>query len=310
MSVLLDLLIHFLEYVKSIPNLYFYVGNISPFVIVFIYGLLLFTVAFFNRRQVKKYFRKVNQKNLLEEIPVTELPKEKTIEIRIDSKSKATPTLLGKNNPAIVKYKKNSNKPNRIVNPLREEEIVGAIDQILTNLKRLKLSNNEDYQEIIPVKNLVIDSQNLYYRLFDMDEKLFLNEHDRLLQAHIFMIAITGFELLHRLGANIDKPLLLETLDVEMNIKDKYLMVALQSDKIMESNIIDFVIDENLKEILIQGKELYTKAQLALHRMLANKNFNDSIKEHLVIRTELIKWCGKFIECDNTLKTKKKNLRK
>ena len=154
LAVLLDSLISFLEYVKSIPGLYFYVGNIKPITILGIYAIMLYLTSIFNKWQIK-HLKEAFSKAELDKIPVTQLPKEKTIEIRIDSKSKATPTLIGKETLVPKKEILPPNKPAKPSNPLKNNEIIEAIDEILCGLKRIKIRNHEKSKEIIPVNSLV-----------------------------------------------------------------------------------------------------------------------------------------------------------
>ena len=311
--MLLDAIIRFLEYVKSIPGLYFYVGNISPVTILVIYALMLYLTAFFNKWQISRLKESYN-KSQIDKIPVTELPKEKSIEIRIDSKSKATPTLIGKK-VSVPKSEKIVSKK-RFINPFNKVDIVNAIDEVLSGLKRLKVMNNEKSKELIPVNNLVIEGQNLYYRLYDMDESLFDNEPERLLQAHIFMLSIAGYELINRLDSGLVHFEVHEEMeseqeyDLESEVKDKYLSVALRSDSIMSKIVPDDIPDNQLKLILNQGKVLFLRAQKLLDKILKDENFNDSVEQHMFLRDEFMKWCWSFVQYDNILKLqRKKNLR-
>ena len=305
-SILLDTLISFLEYVKDIPGMYFYVGNISSFTILLIYSGMLFLVSIFNKWQIK-YIISANRKPALEKIPVTNLPSKKTAEIVIDKNSNAVHTLFGRNEVQTKKLQEAVKKPS---NPLRDRDIVEAIDEMITGLKRIKIDNQEITEDIIPVNNLTIDSQNLYYRLFNMDEDLFLKEPERLLQAHIFMLAIPGYELLNRINSDLEVPLSNDLLLIDSKVDDRYLTVAILADSIMNSDVSDKVSDTQLSEILIQGQSFFGDAQRLLQQILDDKHFEESIQQHIILRKEIIKWCWKFVKYDNILKLrKKKNLR-
>jgi hypothetical protein len=306
LSVLLDLLISFLEKIKSIPGLYFYVGNIHPISILLIYSFMLFLSGYFNK-YLKKRIKLINNKKEIEEIPTTELPKEKSIEIHIDKDSKATPTLLGEKIPTTIKTNFN---PNEFSNPLKNDEIVKAIDEMLSELKRIKTNKNEKSLEIIPVNDLNVDSQNVYYRLFDMNQNLFLEEPERLLQAHIFMLSLVGYELINRINSNLKTPISIDKFSLTSRIDDKYLVTAILADSIMESNFINSVENEQLKQILDNGKNLFLKAQILLRQILNDKKFKKSISQHIALREELVKWCWEYVQYDNQLKqNKKKNQR-
>ncbi|MBP5469899.1 MAG: ComEC/Rec2 family competence protein, partial [Candidatus Riflebacteria bacterium] len=272
LAVLLDTLISFLEYVKSIPGLYFYVGNIKPITILAVYTIMLYITSIFNKWQIKR-LKEAYSKTELDKIPVTQLPKEKTVEIHIDSKSKATPTLIGKE--ASVPKKENiiTNKPTKPSNPLKNNEIIAAIDEILCGLKRIKIKNHEKTKEIIPVNSLVIDSQNIYYRLFEMDSDIFNKEPERLLQAHIFMLSIIGYELLNRLNPYLINPLPDEILEIEHKVKDKFLAVAIIADSIMNSNIPNQVSEQQMQIVLNQGKLIFIRAQKLLQQIVNDKAF-------------------------------------
>ena len=305
-SILLDTLISFLEYVKNIPGMYFYVGNISSFTILSIYALLLFLISALNKWQIK-HIESLTHRVALEKIPVTKLPQNKTPEIHISRDSKAIRTLLGKNSTKLVTTKEVSQKP---LNPLKNNEIVEAIDEMILGLKRIKIENREESDNIIPVNNLNIESQNLYYRLLNLGKTDFIEEPERLLQAHIFMLAIPGYELLTRINSNLETPLTEENINVDSKVNDRFLAVAILADSIMNSNISDRVIEPQLKEIIKQGQNLFAQAQKLLLQILDDKDFENSIQQHLLLRKEIIKWCWQFVKCDNILKLrKKKNLR-
>ncbi len=304
LSILLDYLISFLEYVKNIPGLYFYVGNISPVTILCVYVMMLYLTSIFNNWQLK-HIKAAYEKQEIEKIPVKQLPQEKSIEIHIDSKSKATPTLLSQK-IHIIENKKNDIKENP--NPFSNSEIVKAIDEMLSNLKRLKVKNSN--QEIFSVNSMIIESQNIYHRLFEMEEELFKKEPERLLQAHIFMLALIGYELLNRLNSNLEQPIPNDILEIKTIVKDRYLPIAIIADQLMNSNLPNTVTNEQLKVVLNQIKILFIRSQKLLQQILSDKNFENSIKQHLVLRNEMVKCCLKFIQCDNVIKLrKKKNLR-
>ncbi len=301
-SILLDTLISFLEYVRNIPGMYFYVGNISSLTILLIYSAMLFMVSIFNKWQIK-YIESITRKPALEKIPVTNLPSKKTAEIVIDKNSKAISTLLGKNEVHNKRLKEEIKKPS---NPLKNNEIVEAIDEMITGLKRIKIDNQEITDDLIPVNNLNIDSQNLYYRLLNMDEELFIKEPERLLQAHVFMLAIPGYELLNRINSDLETPISNDILFIDSKVNDRYFAVAILADSIMNSDISEKIADSQLKEIIKQGQNWFGVAQKLLQQILDDKNFEDSIHQHIILRKELIKWCWQFVKYDNILKLRKK----
>ena len=305
-SILLDTLISFLEYVKDIPGMYFYVGNISSFTILLIYSGLLFLVSIFNRWQIKHVLL-LSRKPAIDKIPVTTLPQKKTAEIIIDKNSKAIHTLLNKteHNSNIVKE-----VSQKSLNPLKNKDIVEAIDEIILGLKRLKIESLDMSDEIIPVNSLNIDSQNLYYRLLNMDEALFLKEPERLLQAHVFMLAIPGYELISRINSSLETPLTNDIFLTDSKVNDRFLAVAIIADSIMSSNISSRISEPNFHELIIKGENLFLEAEKLLRKILDDKNFEESIQDHISLRKELIKWCWSFVKYDNILKLRKKqNLR-
>ena len=124
------------------------------------------------------------------------------------------------------------------------------------------------------------------------------------------MLALTGFELMNRINNNLEPPLSLNSINIDIKVNDKYLAVAILSDFIMASDLESRISDPQLKEIIKEGQALYLEAQNLLKQIIDDKDFNGSIEKHLILREELVKWCWKFIKYDNISKLrKKKNLR-
>ena len=263
---------------------------------------MLFAVSLFNRYKVKEFIKTTNiQKNELETIHVTELPKEKKLEFRIEDASKVSPTLF---------REKNLLGPKDSINPLRNIEKIKRIDETIYNLKRIRLSNQNEAKEIIPVNKLAVESQNLYYRLFNMDEELLLKDNERLLQAQIFSLAIVGYELANRLNSNLEQPLSCKIPDIIQTLKDKSLISVVLADTIINSNLQIELKEPELNELFKKLKDLFIKSEFLLQLILAGKNIEDLVKQHLILRIELVKSCWQFIKCDNLIRLKKrKNLR-
>ena len=141
-----------------------------------------------------------------------------------------------------------------------------------------------------------------------MDENLFLKEPERLLQAHVFMLAIPGYELLNRINSNLDAPISNDLLLIDYKVNDRYLAVAILADSIMNSNVSERITDSQLKEIVKQGQSLFLDAQKLLQQTLDDKNFEASIQQHIILRKEIIKWCWHFVKYDNILKLRKRKI--
>ena len=301
LSVLLDTLLGFLEYAKSIPGMYFYVGNMGTTTIIAIYSLLLLATTAFNKWQIKILVEKAGGKPNLTKIPVRKLPGPQDVKICIDQHSKAMPTLLGKEHKTIVLAP--DSKP---VNPFTNPEIVGAMDDMISDLPRIPNNNLDKSKEIIPVNSLSVESQNLYYRLFNMNRELFKKEPERLLQAHIFMLALPGYEILNRISSRMNPPLSREEMSVDIIVKDRYLTMAILADSIMNSFHSERVVDTQLAEILEDGRTLYQAAQEQLRLILNDNCFDECIENHLVLREKLAKWCWRFVQRNTTITRQRK----
>lgn len=301
LSVLLDALLGFLEYAKSIPGMYFHVGNVSSTTVLAIYSLILLATTAFNRWQIKVIESSLSNKPNQTKIPVRKLPTNEDIKIRIDSHSKAIPTLSGRENKTMTLAP--DSKP---INPFSNPEIVGAMDDMISELPRILNINMSKSEEIIPVHSLSVESQNLYYRLFSMNSELFIKEPERLLQAHIFMLAIPGNEILSKISTKFNPPLSRDEIAVDIIVKDRYLTMAILSDTFMNCFTPERVIDTQLSEILEEGRELYQTAQEQLRLILNDKCFEECIKNHLELRDKLTKWSWKFVHRCNTLSRQRK----
>lgn len=296
LSVLLDLMISFLKYVKNIPGLYLQVGNVKPITILAIYTAL-FAIAFaFNKLMVKKLSAKKTLKPKLINISSRKLPTNEDIKICIDSHSKAMPTFLGKS----VNLKELQEK-SKSTQPFKIPEIVIAIDEMLCGLKKISTSSPAPTNSSIPVSALTLDGQALYNRLFEIDESIMREEPERLLEAHIYLLAIIGYELLDRINCITCPPLTPDELNVDISIKSPYLAAAILSDIIMNSYLVERLIDQSMEEILVEGHYIYLKAEEHLEKILSDKCFNQCIKEHIALRKELLEWCYDFICRSNNI---------
>ena len=301
LSILLDALLSFLEYAKSIPGMYFHVGNVSSTTVLAIYSLLLLATTGFNKWQIKTIESSLTNKPNQAKIPVRRLPTDEDVKIRIDSHSKAIPTLSGSESKTIILAP--DSKP---INPFSNPEIVGAIDDMISELPRILNINMSKSEEIIPVNSLSVESQNLYYRLFSMNGELFIKEPERLLQAHIFMLAIPGNEILSKISTKFNPPLSRDEMEVDIIVKDRYLTMAILSDTFMNYFVPERVIDTQLSEILEEGRDLYQTAQEELRLILSDKCFEECIKNHLELRVKLTKWSWKFVHRCNILSRQRK----
>ena len=300
LAILLDLLTACLEYFQSMPGLYFYVGNINPIMVTAIYALFFMGVHLFNKWQIIKFKANNEKKAELADIPIRKLPQNEEIKIHIDNKSKAMPRFLEKD----YKPGKLQDKP-EIQSPFRNQDIVGAINEILNKLKKIPIDDSYKTNDIIPANSLTIEARRLYQRLFSLNSHTIKKEPKRLLQAHIYMLAIVGYELLQRVSTIMNPPLSPNELSIDVRVDNRHLTVAILADSIMNSYLSERVSDKAMKEILKEGRLLFLRALEQLNRILSDESFNQCVSEHIILREKMIKWCYKFICRDSMIKIRK-----
>lgn len=288
LSLFLDGLMSFLQKFNAIPGSFFYVGNLSGITIVTAYSLMLFVAARFNQRQVME---------------LAGLQSENTA---------ATPAAGAKTFIKKPRFGNHENqkqvteaypKPEiselRLQNIFRSEQFVRQIDAMMLGCKRRPLKNSNGNSTLqFPVNLLNLDNQNLFYQLIDLDRNVLKVEPERLLQAHVFLLALVGGEILNRISFHLNPPPSPNEIRIEMIVRDRYLATAVLTDSLLNSALLTRASDEGLMLIVSRVQTVFSRARNQLERILGQQKIEESMEQHLLLRHDLLIWCREFMEYD------------
>ncbi len=292
LSLVLDGLLALLGKAQTIPGQYFYVGNLPGFVIAGLYGVMLFLAATSNRRHLDEKLAQIAVTDTslsaadTEKIPVQRL---------VESGQKQAV-------PAAVKTDRH---------PFRHAPTLTAMDEMLCECGLRPLKNlKADEKTLIPLQNLSLDSQNLYHRMTDLDRKTFIAEPERLLQSHIFLMALTGNEILNRISTHLDPPPIPGEIRIGQPVKDRSLAAAVLAENLLHSSILTRARSDDFMMLISRGQGIFARARRQLERILENLNFEESIEQHFALRHDMLTWCNEFINYDiNSRQTDNNRLR-
>lgn len=293
LSLVLDGLIALLGKAQMIPGQYFYVGNLPGFIIAGLYGLMLFLAATSNRRQLEEELAQITgaEASSIVVTGIEKVPAQKTAE-----------TLNKQSSPVVTKTDRH---------PFRHAPTLTAMDEMLCECGLRPLKNlKTDEKTLIPLQNLSIDSQNLYHRISDLDRKIFVAEPERLLQSHIFLMALTGNEILNRISTHLDPPPAPGEIRIGQPVKDRYLAAAVLADTLLHSSILTRARSDDFMMLISRGQGVFARARRQLERILENLNFEESIEQHFTLRHDMLAWCNELINYDlNSKQTDSNRLR-
>ncbi len=292
LSLVLDGLLALLSKAQMIPGQYFYVGNLPGFMIAGLYGLMLFLAATSNRRQlVAKLAQTALPETSLPAVSVEKMPALKSFE----SVQKPVSPMMAKADR----------------HPFRHSPTLTAMDEMLCECGLRPLKNlKTDDKTLIPLQNLSIDSQNLYHRISDLDRKIFIAEPERLLQSHIFLMALTGNEILNRISAHLDPPPAPGEIRIGQPVRDRYLASAVLADTLLHSSILTRARSDDFMMLISRGQGIFARARRQLECILENLNFEESIEQHFALRHDMLTWCNELINYDiNSRQTDNNRLR-
>jgi len=193
----------------------------------------------------------------------------------------------------------------RANNPFRDEKLVRAIDAMLLGCRRRPIkSSNDTGSDLLPLSMLSIDTQNLYHQLMDLDGSNLRKEPERLLQAHIYLLALVGNEIINRVCSYLSPAPQPGDLRVEHVVRDRYLATSILADVLLNSQLLTRANDANFMLLASRAQAIYGRARNQLDRIVSGNNAAEALEQHLSLRRDLLCWCREFIEFD--LETKRK----
>ncbi len=292
LSLVLDGMLIFLAKAQAVPGQFFYVGNIPGFVVAAIYGFMLLLVAMQNKRQLQK---------LSESSQTASGNSQKGETLSVNAAVKpADAKTISASVPGAVAEKNLRRPETKTPQPFRHAPTLIAMDELLCECGRRPLKNfKQSGETMIPLQLLSIDSQNLYHQMIDLDRKTFIAEPERLLQSHIFLMALTGNEILNRISAHLDPPPAPGEIRIGQPVKDRYLATAVLAELLLHSSILTRARSDDFMMIISRGQSVYNRARKQLERILEHLNFEESIEQHFALRRDMLGWCTEFIKFDN-----------
>lgn len=293
LSLVLDGILQLLSRFQTIPGQFFYVGNIPGFVIAGIYAGMLFLIARHNQSQIQALATPPVVDTSSPEKPASKalLTNEKSVK-KSELENQAIPSDRLKPGDATVQKQQN---------PFRHGPTLSAMDEMLCECRRKPLKSLERPKSaLIPLSILSIDSQNIYHQIIDLDRHSFAAEPERLLQSHIFLMALTGNEILNRISEHLDPPPAPGEIRIGQPVKDRYLATAVLAELILHSSILTRSKSDDFMMLISRGQTVYYRARRQLEHILENNNFAESIEQHLQLRQDMLSWCREFIEYDNS----------
>jgi hypothetical protein len=173
------------------------------------------------------------------------------------------------------------------------------MDEMLCECRRKPLKNLEQHEAtLLPLNILSIDSQNIYHLMIDLDRPSFAAEPERLLQSHIFLMALCGNEILNRISEHLDPPPAPGEIRIGQPVKDRYLATAVLAEMILHSSILTRSKSDDFMLIISRGQTVFFRARRQLERILDNLDFPESVEQHFQLRQDMLAWCHEFIEYD------------
>ena len=299
LSLVLDGMLILLEKAQSIPGQFFYVGNVPGFLIALLYGLMLYLVAIINRRQLE-----ASQKAAVSTTPgqpETQADNFDKSAFAADTKPASNYTGESKLRPTSEPLKTDNV---RSLNPFRHAPTLAAMDDLLCSCKRKALKNPQNSADsLVSLHLLSIDSQNLYHQMVEFDKPLFMAEPERLLQSHIFLMALAGNEILNRISNHLNPPPSPSEIKICHQVKDRHLATAVLVELILHSHILTRSRSDSFMMLISRGQSIFNRARKQLERILEQTDFAESIEQHFSLRRDLLAWCTEFIEFDNNYKS-------
>lgn len=300
LSLVIDGLLAFLQKAAGLPGHYFYVGNLSGLTIAAFFAASLYILGLINQRKMAL---------ALDVSKIEPVAKELT-----NTQNLRVPELS--NSEKLIKAptaQENKLKPPdyRLHNPFRKQQLLRAIDAMLLSCRRRPIKfSNDSCSELLPVSLLSIDNQNLYYQLLNLDAKSLELEPERILQAHVYLLALVGGEIINRIASFITPPPQPDDIRIEYPVRDRYLASAVIADSLLNSQLLTRASDEEFMLIIARAQSVYGRARNQLEAMITSNDKAEALEQHLSLRRDLLCWCREFIELDQTTKQKKQQEQK
>jgi len=183
------------------------------------------------------------------------------------------------------------------LNPLDSDSLVEAIDGQLAVFPKRALKQQQGRIETMtfPVQALSPDSQNIFHRMDDLTLETLRGQPDRLLEAHVYCMALLGNELLSRVAVKLEPPPTPADIQVRRKAHNRFLALVLTSEAFFNSPLPGRATRAGLAMLIPQAYELH---KTGCEMLYAFTKLRDEEKrlEHFEYRKAVLAWCRNLIE--------------
>ncbi len=288
LSLPLDGLLSFLQWSQSFTWANVYTGTLPGFVVAMTYALMLAGSGLWNRRMLISSCRKNDPR--LQAVPSAS---QETVPLIRQPDNKPTTARLsaGESRPVLPVER-------HLTNIFKDQAIVKEVDAMLLSTRRRSLKDFSPPADLELEPNLLsLENQHLYYQLLDLNRQLIASEHFRLIQAQVYLLSVSGYEILNRISAHISPPPDPGELTLDFVVKDRYLALAILGDRLLHSSLLTRADSHNFMLLMSRGQTLFSRARNQLQRQLQGINA-ELIEQHFSLRRDLLTWCREFLEFD------------
>ncbi len=183
------------------------------------------------------------------------------------------------------------------LNPLDSDSLVEAIDAQLAVFPKRALKQQQGRIETMtfPVQALSPESQNIFHRMDDLTLETLRGQPDRLLEAHVYCMALLGNELLSRVAVKLEPPPTPADIQVRRKAHNRFLALVLTSEAFFNSPLPGRATRAGLAMLIPQAYELH---EAGCEMLYAFTKLRDEGKrlEHFEYRTAVLAWCRNLLD--------------
>ncbi|OQA06001.1 MAG: ComEC family competence protein [bacterium ADurb.Bin374] len=183
------------------------------------------------------------------------------------------------------------------LNPLTNDSLVEAIDGQLAVFPKRALKQQQGRIETMtfPVQALSPESQNIFHRLDDLTLETLRGQPDRLLEAHVYCMAMLGNELLSRVAVKLEPPPTPADIQVRRKAHNRFLALVLTSEAFFNSPLPGRATRAGIAMLIPQAYELH---KIGCEMLYAFTKLRDEGKrlEHFEYRKAVLAWCRSLID--------------
>lgn len=183
------------------------------------------------------------------------------------------------------------------LNPLTSDGLVEAIDAQLSVFPKRALKQQQGRIEAMtfPVQSLSPESQNIFHRMDDLTLETLRGQPDRLLESHVYCMALLGNELLSRLAVKLEPPPTPADIQIHRKVRNRYFALALAAEAFFDSPLPGRATRAGLAMLLPKAYELH-KAGCEMLYVFTKLRDEEKRLSHFEYRKAVLDWCRSLID--------------